>query len=277
MNKQYRICLIVPNGYKHSEAFFELAILLKHSIIDCGYSCDIAVNNFLPDATNILLGYHLTRFNPVMKSISYIPYQLEQLSATEGVYNPSIQEILQHATDIWDYSPENIAFLASKDIKSRHLPIGYHPKLKQIVHAQNKEIDLLFYGSVGERRKTVLDQIAMNQQLKVKALFGVYGEARDQWIGHSRMVINIHHYSAQIFEAVRISYLLNNKVCVLSEHSQNYPYDKVDIPRVAYKDLAETVRSMLSQPGKTREIGENTAEQFERHYQMAEMIAPLLK
>ena len=36
-------------------------------------------------------------------------------------------------------------------------------------------------------------------------------------IARAKIVINIHHYASGVFEIVRISYLLANRVCVLTE------------------------------------------------------------
>ena len=77
--KSYRVCIIVPPGYKHSLCFVEVGFLLKHSLVSCGKECDIAINDFARDRINIILGWHLLAFKPEHASYTYIPYQLEQL------------------------------------------------------------------------------------------------------------------------------------------------------------------------------------------------------
>jgi hypothetical protein len=62
-----------------------------------------------------------------------------------------------------------------------------------------------------------------NTGLNVAVLFGVYGEERDAVIARSKLVINIHHFEAQVFEIVRISYLLANRVCVVTEGHDDDP------------------------------------------------------
>jgi hypothetical protein len=51
----------------------------------------------------------------------------------------------------------------------------------------------------------------------VSAIFNAYGEERDAYYARSKIVLNIHFYEAKVFEIVRCSYLLANRVCLVSE------------------------------------------------------------
>ncbi|MDE1996387.1 MAG: glycosyltransferase family 1 protein, partial [Rhizobiaceae bacterium] len=53
--------------------------------------------------------------------------------------------------------------------------------------------------------------------LNVVHLFGAYGQERDDAIGRAKIVLNMHFYEAAIFEVVRVSYLLANGACVVTE------------------------------------------------------------
>jgi hypothetical protein len=53
--------------------------------------------------------------------------------------------------------------------------------------------------------------------LRVESAFGCYGEERDALIARARIVLNVHYYESKVFEVVRVSYLLANRKCVLSE------------------------------------------------------------
>ena len=48
-------------------------------------------------------------------------------------------------------------------------------------------------------------------------LTGCYGEARDQFIARSKVVLNLHYYDSKVFEIVRVSYLLSNFKAVVAE------------------------------------------------------------
>ena len=78
--------------------------------------------------------------------------------------------------------------------------------------------------------------------LTVKSLFGVYGKERDAWIERSKLVINHHYYQSQIFEVVRVFYLLTNSVAVVGEVNDTTSIDhiyKEGIHPVQYDGLVE--------------------------------------
>jgi hypothetical protein len=276
MPQRFRACIIVPAGYPHAHAFVEMAMLLKHSLQDLGHHCDISCNTLATDAANILLGYHLLRYYDSLQQYRYIPWQLEQLSASEGAYSANVQALLEHAESVWDYSTDNIDFLRQRGIAALLIPPGYHEKLEQIVPQPTRDIDVLFFGSCGGRRKPVLDSLTSTQELRTEILFGVYGAERDSWIARSKIVLNIHYYALRIFEAVRIAYLLNNRCCVVSEESAAYPYPGVDLCRVPYDKLVATCIELAADPAAALELGMRTHAQFKANYRMVDLLRPVV-
>ncbi len=270
----YRIVIVAPEQNAHVAVFTELAIALVTAIRENGFACDLKLNDVSPHATNIILGFHLLT-NPIPKEIRYIVYQLEQLSETEGIFSrrPEMISIMNTAHAVWDYSTENICFLKQKGVQASLIPVGYSPLLVQIPKSP-KDIDILFYGSRNERRGKVLQEL-LNRGYKVKALFGLYGEERDQWIARSKLVLNIHFYEANLFESVRVSFLLNNGIPVLSESSPSYPWDSVPLEMVHYDNLVEKAVEMLGDP-KLSEYGRTCQKQLAQDYSMAQLIQPLL-
>ena len=274
MTKSYRICLILPEDNPHSLCFREIGLLLLDALKSNGLECDFTFNKMDQYKINIILGYHLLTYSPALNIYNYIPYQLEQLHSNEYPFTPNMENILRHAQVVWDYSEKNIAFLKEKGIEAKLLIPGYHEELELIKPAPNKSIDILFYGSIGERRKAILEKLS--EMYKVKVLFGLYGVKRDKWISRSKIILNLHHYSTQIFEAVRISYLLNNRCFVLSEDSIDYPYKEVDLPLVSYENLVESCIHYLKNPEKIEAIKKNNYESFKTHYLMSELIKEIL-
>jgi hypothetical protein len=116
--------------------------------------------------------------------------------------------------------------------------------------------------------------------VRVKTLFGVYGKERDEYIGRSKILLNIHYYTTMIFEAVRVSYLLNNRCCVVSEESSVYPYAGVNIPLVAYDSLAEKCLDILDKgeadAASYKAAGEASYREFKTRYEMKTMIKQLV-
>ena len=273
--EDYRIVLVVPRGYPHAACFREAAILLQASIREAGADCDLTINGFSPERINIVLGAHLLRYGPELSRYRYIPYQLEQLSDNEGAYSPNVETVLSHAHAVWDYPPENTPFPERKGFSARHCPVGYHPALEIIPDAR-PDTDILFYGSMGERRKRILDAIE-EAGMQVTRLFGVYGKERDAIIGRSRIVINIHHYAAAIFEEIRLSYLLNNTRFFLSEASPVNPWPLVPLETGAAEELPSRCRELLDKPDYCRDRAIAASDAFKTHYPMVTTVEQLLE
>jgi hypothetical protein len=93
----------------------------------------------------------------------------------------------------------------------------------------------------------------LNQLCKLIALFGVYGDERDQWIARSKIVLNMHYSDRQIIEQSRISYLLNNQRFVVSEDSSVNPYGQA-IVTAPYNRLVDTCCDWLKKPKERDEM-----------------------
>ena len=96
---------------------------------------------------------------------------------------------------------------------------------------------MLFYGMVNERRRQVLQNLESRCRLAV--LTGVFGAERDALIARAKIVLNLHYYETCILEQTRVSYLLNNGACVVSEDSPSNPYEGMiaTAPREKLADL----------------------------------------
>jgi hypothetical protein len=190
-------------------------------------------------------------------------YQLEQLSHQAGWFNKNLEKILKGAYCVWDYSKQNIAFL--KDIgvrKVRYLPIGYHKNLETIEHSREKDIDILFYGCLNDRRANILNRL--KQIAKTEFLFGVYGKQRDSYIARSKIVLNMHFYPMQIMEEVRVSYLLNNKCFIVSEECGHNPYGE-GIVTAKYDELVDVCEYYLTRPDERQAMAERGYRMFKEN------------
>jgi hypothetical protein len=274
--KKYHICILAAENNPHSACFMEVAILLKSSLISLGMHCDVGINKLLPDRTNILLGSNILTFDSFSFSGEYIVYQLEQLSDKEGWYSESMKKLLANASAVWDYSLQNIDFLHAKGIKALYLPLGYSKSLEVIPKNMDKDVPILFYGSINERRRNILGTLLKNENIKLQTIFSVYGNARDALIARSKILLNIHYYTTNIFEAVRVSYLLNNRCFVISEESPVYPYTGVDMCLVPYDGLIESCLYYLEHPDKMEEKRELTYNQFKELYPMEKLLEKVL-
>lgn len=118
---------------------------------------------------------------------------------------------------VWDYADANIKALRTlgvdRVVKCR---VGHYPALETVQKAAEEDVDVLFYGSMIDRRLKILNDLA-HAKVKTRVLSGVYGEERDRWIGRAKIVLNLHFYEKPIFEIFRVSHLLANSKCVVTE------------------------------------------------------------
>jgi hypothetical protein len=280
--RQYHVCLWMPKDYPHSLGLFELAVLLRSSLLSNAIPCTLEVNKLHEDRRNVILGYHLMKFEASLTRYPYIPYQLEQLSRLQEQtkntpsYFENIKSLLQHASAVWDYSPENIGFLKNLGRKAEYLPVGYHPFLEQITQQTQKDIDVLFYGSRDERRNRILEKMAKLPGIRTHYLFGSYGKERDAFVARSKMILNLHNQGTDQFEQVRIAYLLNNGCFVISEPSGFYPYPKVELTFASENELADHILFYLNHPDTMDELRNNNQAQFKQHYPMSTLLRNVL-
>ena len=273
---KFRVVIIAPSGNPHVAAFSELAVALTSSIREVGHDCELKVNELSNDSINIILGFHLLNKGDIPQGIRYIIYQLEQLSESEGWFptHSSMLPILKNAEAVWDFVNENVEFLRERGVNSSLLPVGFSKALSNIPQNSSPNIDVLFYGSRNERRGKILEEL-LAKGYRVKALFGIYGEERDRWIANSKLIINIHFYEASLFESVRLSYLVNNSIPVISESSSTYPWPKVPLIQADYDSLVERTEQALKDPNLS-DYGQECHLNFRENYSLSKLIEPLI-
>ena len=263
---KFTVCLVQPLGYRHSQAFLEVCQLVASSLESLGKSCRFQINLVDPETVNIVLGYHLLapKMREHLAAHRVILYQLEQLSEREGWFTEERENLLRSAWAVWDYSRENVAFLRQRGFeRALFLPLGYHPRLERIRHRKeaDRDIDVLFYGAVNDRRKGVMRE--MKTRLRAEWLFGVYGEERDAYIARSRIVLNLHFYQAKILEQVRLAYLLNNRCFVVSEEVDRNPFGE-GIVLGPLAELPALCERYVACPEERRDLAERAYRAFQQ-------------
>jgi hypothetical protein len=229
----------------------EVIETVRYGLVALGYRASHAVNRIeAPGPQPVLFGAHL--LGPA--DLPNVPrgtiiYNLEQISPTSAWCSPTYLEFLRTCR-VWDYSPRNIATLAAMGVSGnvQRVPIGYMPELTRVRPAPVEDIDVLFYGSINERRAQVLSRLrAMG--LNVHAVFGAYGTDRDALMARAKVVLNLHYYDTSIFEVVRVSYALANSKAVVAEHRPGTEIDAdlVDAVRlVPYDGLAQACAELVA-------------------------------
>lgn len=213
---RFQITLVRPEGFLHTDAFREVAETLQFGLRSIGHTAQIQENVLDPAATNVLLGAHLlTPQDTLILPPGSILYNLEQLGGP-SLPKQFYEVARQH--QVWDYSLQNVNTwnVMKCAYPPVHVPLGYVPELSRIKASPTQDIDVLFYGSLNERRTRIVKALK-DAGAKVHTLFGVYGKQRDDLIARSKIVLNVHFYDAKIFEIVRVSYLLSNSKAVVTE------------------------------------------------------------
>jgi hypothetical protein len=203
-----------PGGGHHKHVFDELAIGLQGGFKELGIDAPI-VEKFCSDHILLLGGNVL----PVRLKMRIPPqtiiFNLEQMGADSPWGGLAYIDMLKRQ-ETWDFSRRNIYELSEMLVDAKLCEIGYAEGLTRI-EAEEKDIDVLFYGSVNRRRQRVLDEL-IERGLNVASVFAVYGQERDALIARAKVVLNVHFYEmSKLFEIVRVSYLMANKVLVVSE------------------------------------------------------------
>lgn len=251
-------------------AFIDVGSLLKASLRTLNIPCTTG-DAPRPDALNILFGYQFVREVP--RDCRYIVYQLEQLPAVhEACWSPLAGHAAR-AVAIWDYDQVNVVFMKDRGIRNvRLVPLGYHEDLERI-EPREPDIDILFYGWVNDRRRTILD--SLGRRCTVKVLESCYGDDRHEWIARSKIVLNIHYYPAsRILEQTRVAYLLNNGRTVVSEASTGHPLANC-LYEAPYGGLVSACRALLSE-GDWQAVGRIGHERFKR-MRMVETVREALE
>ena len=236
---KYAVCVATPPDYPHSEAFREVAVTLHDGMQALGHDVILAGEPASPGRRVIVLGVNLLRHATTAAAADSILYNLEQVSPESPWFPEETIERLRRRP-VWDYSERNIAALAALGIRGvRHVPIGYVAALTRIADT-TEDIDVLFIGSLNERRLLVLEALRL-RGLRVETVFGVYGAARDALVARARIVLNIHFYKARVFEVVRVSYLLANRRFVVSEYGADLDEEGAFSEGVAFAEYDELV------------------------------------
>ena len=158
-----------------------------------------------------------------------------------------------------------------------HLKIGYQKELSRIEKIGDKDIDVLFYGLVNERREKILNDLKACG-LNTQYFFGIYGPEKDSLIQRSKVVLNLHLYGSQIFEIIRVFYLLTNSIAVVSEVNPTTSIDGIYLDGIyhsPYDSLVESCQFLVSDSNQ-RSLIEQKALETIKLYPQAAFIESLL-
>ncbi|HTP27208.1 MAG TPA: hypothetical protein VMK12_16340, partial [Anaeromyxobacteraceae bacterium] len=246
----YAVCVVQPPGFLHSAGLHEVGELLVHGLRRLGHDAVLCSEPAQNGRRSLVLGPCFLPAHPLPVPANAILYNFEQIYPESPWFSPEVLQLFR-CHEVWDYSARNASRYSELGLASpRVVPIGYVSELARILRSAQEDIDVLFYGSLCDRRKAILDALRA-RGLRVESVFGVYGSARDELIARSKIVLNLHLYEAKVFEIVRVSYLLANGRCVVSERGAD-PAEETEfqggVAFASYRDLVDTCSRLAVDP-----------------------------
>ena len=214
-----------------------------------GFTAPIVTDHMEINDWAVVLGANLLPSQSIPLPRRLIVYNLEQIFDGSPWMTTQYIELLKRYP-VWDYSARNIERLKVHGITRVALcGIGYMPTLSRI-SPTTEDIDVLFVGLMNDRRYAVLNEISKHAK-NVMVGSKIYGESRDKMIAAAKVVLNVHYYEGNVFEIVRVSYLLANRKCVVSETGDEEALEaplRDGIAFCSYADLSGTCLRLLEQP-----------------------------
>ena len=145
------------------------------------------------------------------------------------------------ADEVWDYDEYNVEIL-----KLIRPDIKFHPlkPCKELnVGSKQKDIDVLFYGSLAiERRKKILDELK-EHNINVVIANGKWGDELNDFIARAKICLNIHFFEkTALQEQARLIKWVSSNSTIVSEISRkNY----LGVHEVPYNELVNECLKIL--------------------------------
>jgi len=205
-----------PQGYKEVVDTFEWGLTqLGHAVSRVQVQPRDLDGIFSPGACHIVFGVNMLRQETVEQlPDDTIVYNMEPVRGVSAANLTPGGLASAKRLQIWDYSDTSLPTWAKIGAPhpAKYVKVGYAPILERIGKG-DEPIDVLFYGAARDVRLKVFSGIAQSG-LSCAFASGLYGADRDALISKSKVVLNIGLSYANVFEIVRVSYLLaNRKAC----------------------------------------------------------------
>jgi hypothetical protein len=175
-----------------------------------------------------------------------IIYQLEPLVDDHWWSPDYIMEILKEVDEVWDYDIENANKIGSHSIPVKYRPFLYSESLKRINNIQNPDIDVLFYGTLNDRRMNIINSFLRPYFSRIKFVFlsNFLESELDEFIGRSKIILNLNAHDNDKQKQSRIFYAVINNKCVVSEKSRVNYFDDL-IKESDLMDLPDLIMNLL--------------------------------
>jgi SAM-dependent methyltransferase len=228
---EIHLCIVQPVGYVHSLGLVDQARYFRYQFRRLGANVSLAKNRLRHDAVNFVFGAHLGFDATQCQRHACVFVNLEQLGQGGAAVSADYLKLLAQAAVV-DYDADNIATYSRQPDEVPIVPFLHAPYLvpTESLPLEERPIDLLFIGSMNERRRAWLARIeafGLNVAVFDSAL---YGAERDHFIAQAKAVVNCHFYETGRFEQARVAHCLSLGTPVISERTDQTR------PHVAFED-----------------------------------------
>lgn len=189
----------------------------------------------------------------------YIVWNFEQFEVISGTeFDKTFWDRMVGAQEIWDYSKENIKWLAKdKNISAKFFPLGWFPSMKFApgleIPWSDRSIEFSFVGLMNERRRDVikpLHTLAKTKSWNMYLSNKCWGQEFESIYSNTKFGLNIHYYPGKtILEVHRIIPLILNGIWVISEKSGDPWYNELFGELVSWAEentFAQVIESIES-------------------------------
>jgi hypothetical protein len=242
---------LTPKEYP-LKIFKELAKNLCEFLNNSGYNAFTSNKIIYKNYKNIILGTTFLRlrknflFFSIKNSLpkNTILYNFESYFHKRLWFNKTIKYFYKNY-EVWDYSFHNAKNLEKLGIKIRRvLPVIF--PYKKNSYLTKKNIDILFVGSLSNRRKKIINQLR-NYGLNVFASENIGSpEKLRKLVARSKIFLNIHYYGLRELEQARICPYIESGTIILSEKSLYNDENKLFSKAIVLEDYSNIVKKAVN-------------------------------
>ena len=247
------IAIMQPTGYVHSLGLVDPARYLRYQLRRFGVNVTMAKNRLRSDTINFVFGAHLGFPEEWRQRHACLFVNLEQLGPQGAKVSGAYLKLLE-TSGVIDYDIANVGAYGAEPADVPLLTFRHAPYLESAAGSalplEQRPIDLLFFGSMNERRRRIIERIeacGVNVAMFDNPL---YGDERDHYIRQAKAVLNCHFYESATFEQVRAFHCLSLGTPVIAERCPNTRPDPVFDQAVSWFDQASLERFFIEHFGQ---------------------------
>ena len=252
---KFNISYMGPEWLFHLRRDFILGI--KYSLEDLGHDVSVSGPAIEPHRFNLLIGAYFLEPSLIKQitacGAAYAHINTEVIGNDMLNFNPKKTDFLgaylpsmKQGRFIWDGLIDNMKEYERYGANAHFLRWGSHPRLQEVVHRSEKDLDFDFFGMLSERRQKLI-KLLESAGLRGLADHSCPYFVRNDRIARAKLQLNlIQHEKYTHVNLLRIGYLADNGCCILSEE-ENDPGRYLDFTEVVrVETLVESARHFLA-------------------------------